>query len=89
MKKIAFTLIALMLLISMTACSMVVDGINTKRVPASNNYVTKEYKLTDFFSLYAEPGLGYFFKDGSTIPTIYQDHPLNFNLSFGLRFNLK
>ena len=30
MKKIAFTLIALMLLISMTACSMVVDGINTK-----------------------------------------------------------
>ena len=45
MKKVAFTLIALMLLISMTACSMVVDGINTKRVTASNNYVTKEYTL--------------------------------------------
>ncbi len=28
-------------------------------------------------------------KDGSNTPTIYQDHPLNFNLSFGLRFNLK
>ena len=27
--------------------------------------------------------------DGSNTPTIYQDHPLNFNLSFGLRFNLK
>ena len=48
-----------------------------------------EYKLTDFFSLYAEPGLGYYFKDGSSTPTIYKDHPLNFNLSFGLRFNLQ
>ena len=48
-----------------------------------------EYRLTDFFSLYAEPGLGYYFKDGSSTPTIYQDHPLNFNLSLGLRFNLK
>ena len=48
-----------------------------------------EYKLTDFFSLYAEPGLGYYFKDGSSTSTIYQDRPLNFNLSLGLRFNLK
>lgn len=48
-----------------------------------------EYRLTDFFSLYAEPGLGYYFKDGSSIPTIYKDHPLNFNLNFGIRFNLK
>ena len=48
-----------------------------------------EYKLTDIFSLYAEPGVGYYFKDGSTTPTIYQDRPLNFNLGFGLRFNLK
>ena len=48
-----------------------------------------EYRLTDIFSLYAEPGLGYYFKDGSSTPTIYQDHPLNFNLSLGLRFNLK
>ena len=51
--------------------------------------VGAEYKLTDFFGLYAEPGLGYYFNDGSTTPTIYQDHPLNFNLSFGVRFNLK
>lgn len=54
-----------------------------------NGAVGAEYKLTDFFSLYAEPGLGYYFKDGSTMPTIYQDRPLNFNLSVGLRFNLK
>ena len=54
-----------------------------------NGAVGAEYELTNFFSLYAEPGLGYYFKDGSTTPTIYQDHPLNINLSFGLRFNLK
>ena len=66
-----------------------------KRLDASpwqfslNGAVGAEYKLTDFFSLYAEPGLGYYFKDGSTTPTIYQDRPLNFNLNFGLRFNLK
>ena len=47
-----------------------------------------EYKLTNGFSLYAEPGLGYYFKDGSSTSSIYQDHPLNFNLSLGLRFNL-
>ena len=46
-------------------------------------------KLTNFFSLYAEPGIGYYFNDGSSTPTIYKDHPLNFNLSLGIRFNLK
>ena len=66
-----------------------------KRLDASpwqfslNGSAGAEYKLTNFFSLYVEPGLGYYFKDGSTTPTIYQDHPLNFNLSLGLRFNLK
>ena len=54
-----------------------------------NGAAGAEYKLTDIFSLYAEPGLGYYFKDGSSTPTIYQDRPLNFNISFGLRFNIK
>lgn len=48
-----------------------------------------EYKLTDYFSLYAEPGLGYYLKNGSSAQTIYQERPLNFNLSLGLRFDLK
>ena len=70
-------------------------GMIEKRLDASpwqfslNGAVGAEYKLTNYFSLYAEPGIGYYFKDGSSIPTIYQDRPLNFNLSFGLRFNLK
>jgi len=53
-----------------------------------NGSAGAEYKLTDIFSLYAEPGVGYYFPNGSTISTIYQDRPLNFNLSFGLRINL-
>ena len=54
-----------------------------------NGAAGAEYKLTNIFSMYAEPGLGYYFKDGSTTSTIYQDHPLNFNLNIGLRFYLK
>jgi len=54
-----------------------------------NGAAGAEYKLTNYISLYVEPGLGYYFKDGSSTPTIYKDHPMNFNLSFGLRLNLK
>ena len=54
-----------------------------------NGAAGAEYKLSNSISLYAEPGLGYYFNDGSSTPTIYKDHPLNFNLNFGLRFNLK
>ena len=69
---------------------MIKKSIETSQCHFSLNLsVLAEYKLTDFFSLYAEPGLGYYFKDGSSTPTIYQDRPLNFNLNLGLRFNLK
>lgn len=54
-----------------------------------NGGVGAEYKVTNSFGFYVEPGLGYYFNDGSDIPTIYKDRPLNFNLSIGLRFHLK
>ena len=47
-----------------------------------------EFRFTPQFSLYAEPGLGYWFDNGSDIPTYYQDKPLSFSLSLGLRLNL-
>ena len=73
----------------LSAGAMIEKSLNTSPWQFSlNGAIGAEYQLTDFFSLYAEPGLGYYFKDGSTTPTIYQDHPLNFNLSLGLRFNL-
>jgi len=48
-----------------------------------------DYQLTDRLSLYAEPGVGYYFPDGSGIPTVYQHRPFNFDLSIGLRIDLK
>ena len=54
-----------------------------------NASIGAEYKVTNSFGFYVEPGLGYYFNDGSDIPTIYKDRPLNFNLSIGLRFHLK
>ena len=73
-----------------TAGGTIEKSLNTSPWQFSlNGAVGAEYKLTNFFSFYAEPGLSYYFKDGSTTPTIYQDCPLNFDLSFGLRFNLR
>jgi len=47
-----------------------------------------EFRFSPQLSLYAEPGLGYWFDNGSDIPTYYQDKPLSFSLSLGLRLNL-
>lgn len=42
-----------------------------------------------FMSLYVEPGMSYYFDDGSELLTIRKDKPFNFNLQFGLRFNVR
>lgn len=39
--------------------------------------------------IYAEPGLSYYFDDGSALQTIYKEKPLNFNLNVGVRFKLE
>lgn len=39
--------------------------------------------------LYAEPGINYYFDNGSPIETIYSDKPLDFNLQFGIRVTFK
>lgn len=54
-----------------------------------NCSVGAELRIDKSFSFYAEPGLSYHFDNGSNVPTIYQDNPLNLNLSFGLRFSFK
>ena len=48
-----------------------------------------EVKLVKPISLFAEPGVVYYFDDGTNIPTIRKAKPLNFNLQIGLRFNIK
>ena len=54
-----------------------------------NGAAGAEYRLSNRLSIYAEPGIGYYLPNGSDVSTIYTDRPLNFNLSLGLRFNLK
>lgn len=48
-----------------------------------------EYALGKDFSLYAEPGIHYYFKNGNGLRTHYNDQPLNFNITLGFRFHWK
>lgn len=46
-----------------------------------------QVNFTPQIGLYAEPGIAYYFDDGSDVETIRKEHPLNFNLQVGLRFS--
>lgn len=45
-----------------------------------------QYNISPSIGLYAEPGVSYYFNDGTSIKNIYKDKPCNFNLNLGLRF---
>lgn len=45
-----------------------------------------QYNLINSMSIFVEPGLSYYFNDGTDIRTIYKEKPLNFNLNMGVRF---
>ena len=47
-----------------------------------------QFDIIDNVGIYAEPGLSYYFDDGSELQTIYKEKPLNFNLNVGVRFKL-
>ena len=47
-----------------------------------------QYNLTNTVGLYAEPGVSYYFDDGSSVETIYKDKPLNFSLNIGFRITM-
>ena len=47
-----------------------------------------QFSITKLLSVYAEPGVAYYFDNKSSLLTIYQEKPFNFNLNMGLRFNL-
>ena len=48
-----------------------------------------EYALGKNFSLYAEPGIHYYFKNGNGLQTHYNEQPLDLNLTIGFRFHRK
>ena len=46
-----------------------------------------EYSLANHFSIYAEPGVSYHFKNSSNIQTIYDEQPFNFSFNIGVRIS--
>ncbi len=53
-----------------------------------NTAVGLQLKIIDKLGVYAEPGIGYHFKDETAPNTIYKEKPLQFNMKFGLRLLL-
>ena len=47
-----------------------------------------QYRFNELVGLYVEPGVSYYFNNGSAIENIYKERPLNFNIALGLRFSL-
>jgi len=65
------------------------EGLQTKPFQFSVNASAGiQLNITDMLGVYVEPGLSYYFNDGTDIKTIYKDKPLNLNLNFGLRFTI-
>lgn len=48
-----------------------------------------QYNFNSRLGVYAEPGVGYYFDNGSGVQTVYKDNKLNFNLNVGLRLTVK
>lgn len=48
-----------------------------------------QYNVSNAIGVYVEPGVSYYFDNGSGVNTVYKDKPLNFNLNVGLRFTFR
>ncbi|MCD8165010.1 MAG: PorT family protein [Bacteroides sp.] len=46
-----------------------------------------QYHINRYMGLYVEPGVAYYFDDGSDVQTIRKERPFNFNLQVGFRFS--
>lgn len=54
-----------------------------------NAAVGIQYKVTEQLGLYFEPNVNYYFNNGSSLETIYKEHPLNFGLKLGFRISFQ
>lgn len=52
-----------------------------------NGTLGAQYNATSTFGIFAEPGVAFYFENDSDIRTIRNEHPLNFNLQVGVRWN--
>lgn len=53
---------------------------------SANASLGVQCNLVNAMSIFVEPGISYYFNDGTNIQTIYKEKPLNFNLNLGIRF---
>lgn len=53
---------------------------------SANASLGVQCNLVNSMSIFVEPGISYYFNDGTNIQTIYKEKPLNFNLNLGIRF---
>lgn len=47
-----------------------------------------QYKLSNYIGLYVEPGVNYYFNNGTDVPSLRTESPFVFNLQIGVRFGL-
>ena len=65
------------------------DNLKLSDVPLQwslNGTLGAQYNIIPQIGIYIEPGVSYYFNDGSGIPTIRKEYQLIFNLNAGLRF---
>lgn len=48
-----------------------------------------QVNIVDGVGIYVEPGVGYYFKNGSGLKTAYSEKPVTFNVKLGLRYTFK
>ncbi len=53
-----------------------------------NAHIGAQYSFNRLVGLYVEPGVAYYFRNGSPVNCIYSERPFNFSLRAGLRFSL-
>ena len=48
-----------------------------------------EYDIIPQLGIYAEPGLRYYFDNGSKVQNFFKEQPTNWSLQLGIRLNIK
>lgn len=54
---------------------------------SAHTAIGAQYNVLPSLSLYAQPGMGYYFDDSSSLRTLYKEHPLTFNFEIGIRLS--
>lgn len=64
------------------------ESVNPKRLQWSVGAdVGAQYNISSVVGVYVEPGVGYYFDDGSNVLTIYKEKKFAFDFQLGVRFN--